>query len=231
MDVLSKIVTALKGGIAEAGEAIVDRQALRILEQEIRDALEALNQSKDALASTIAQQKLSEEKAKNISKLISENEGYAIKALDKADENLAKDVATKIVALENKLATEKQTGNRFASSAEKMRYAIANAEQDLQYMKNQVDTVKATENVQRAEAAVSERHSGTNSKLRTAMESLERIKEKQAMSGAQVVAAAGINNEENEVSEQSLERRLIDAGIKDSNNADDVLARLKHKST
>lgn len=228
MDVLSKIVTAIKGGMTEAGEAIVDSQALRILDQEIRDAQEALNQSKDALASTIARQKLSEEKSSKLQKTIKENEGYAIKALDKADDRLAKDVAKKIAELETKLATETEKGNAFAGSADQMRYAIAKAEKDLQYMKAQVDTVKATENVQRAEAAVSERHSGTSSKLRTAMESLERIKERQAMTGAKMNAARSLASEDDDL---SLERRLIDAGIKDSSNAEDVLARLKSKST
>lgn len=224
MDVLSKLVTAIKGGITEAGEAIVDSQALRILDQEIRDAVEALNQSKDALASTIAKQKLSTEKSGKIQESIEENEGYAIKALAKADESLAKDVATKIAALETKLATEKETGEVFANSAKIMRSSIAKAEKDLQYMKNQVDTVKATDNVQRAEAAVSERLSGTNNKLRTAMESLERIKEKQAMTGAQMSVAQSITSDNDDL---SLDRRLIDAGIKDSNKADDVLERLK----
>lgn len=227
MDVLSKIVTAIKGGITEAGEAIVDNQALRIVDQEIRDAIEALNQTKDALAATIARQKLSAEKAGNIRKLISENEGYAIKALGKSDENLAKDVATKIAELEKELAAEEHVGAGHASRAEQLRYVIAKAEKDVLYMQTQVDTVKATENVQRAEAAVSERHNGTNSKLRTAMESLERIKEKQAMTGAQMSVERDLMNESGE---HSLEQRLIDAGIKDSNKADDVLERLKQRN-
>jgi len=144
--------------------------------------------------------------------------------LDKQDEKLALEVAEKIAALETKLATEEEARQGFADSAEQLKTAIAQAEKDVQYMKNQVDTVKATENVQKAEAAVSERHSGTNSKLRTAMDSLERIKERQALTGAQMSAAREIANERGET---SLDKRLEDAGIKDSNKASDVLERLK----
>jgi len=226
MNVLNKLVTALKGGVTEAGEAIVDSQALRILDQEIRDASEALNESKDSLAAIIARQKLSEEKAGKIKQEITENEGYAIKALEKADEKLAMDVAEKIAALESKLKSEEESGLGFSQSADQLRSAINQAEKDLQYMKNQVDTVKATENVQKAEAAVSERHSGTNSKLRTAMESLERIKERQAMTGAQMNAARELANN---AGDPSLDQRLEDAGIKNANKASDVLERLKQK--
>lgn len=228
MNVLSKLVTALKGGVTEAGEAIVDTQALRILDQEIRDADEALNQSKDSLASVIARQKLAEERAGKIQASIDENEGYALKALEQSDEKLAMDVAEKIASLETKLETEKAAGEGFANSAEQLRDAIAQAEKDVQYMKNQVDTVKATANVQKAEAAVSERHSGNNSKLRTAMESLERIKEKQAMNSAKMSAARDMANEGGA---SSLDKRLEEAGIKESNKAADVLERLKQKRT
>ncbi len=228
MDVLSKIVTAIKGGINEAGEALINSQDLRILDQEIREAGEALNQSKDALAAMIAQQKLSEEKVGKLHAAIEENEGYTVKALAKGDEGLARDLAIKIAELETDLATEQDAGKSFTQSADRMRQAIAKAQSDLQYMKSQVDTIKATENVQRAEAAVSERHSGTSSKLRTAMESLERIKEKQAMASAQMNAAEALATDNDDA---SLHKRLIDAGIKDSNSAEDVLQRIKKKYT
>lgn len=226
MDVLSKVVTAIKGGLSEAGDAIVDSQALRILDQEIREAAEEVDQSRDALASTIARQKLSEEKIAQLKSKIDEHETYAVKALEKADESLALEVATTIAEFESKLGNEVETCEGFTHSANKQRSAIALAEKDVQYMKNQLDTVKATENVQRAEAAVSERHSGT-SKLRTAMESLERIKEKQAMTDAKRRAALGIALDDQP---SSLQRRLEEAGIVDSNNADDVLKRIRKKS-
>ena len=224
MDVLSKIVTALKGGLNEAGEAIVDSQALRILEQEIREAVEELNQTKDSLASMIARQKLAEEKAANITDSVSENEGYAKRAIEQSDESLTLALATKIAELETNLERENEAARHYRKSADQLRAVIAKSERDVQYMQTQLDTVKATENVQKAEAAVSKRHSGTNSKLRTAMESLERIKEKQAQAGARIDAA---NELAFESSEPTLEQRLIDAGIKESHNVDDVLKRLK----
>ena len=40
MSVWKKLVTAIKGGANEAAEAVADNQALRILDQEIREAKE-----------------------------------------------------------------------------------------------------------------------------------------------------------------------------------------------
>ncbi len=228
MNVWAKMITALRGGVNEAGEAIVDSQALRILDQELRDAADELKQSKDSLAAIIAREKLSREKADRLTEKIAENEGYAIKALEKGDETLAHDVAEKIADLEVQLKLEEETGAGYASSANDLRSAIQAAERDITRMKQQVDTVKATESVQRAQAAVSERHSGSNSKLRTAVDSLERIKERQDLRSAQMSAARDLAND---LGDESLENRLEKAGIKPhGKSADDVLARLKKKA-
>lgn len=228
MNVWAKMITALRGGVNEAGEAIIDSQALRILDQELRDAADELKASKDSLAAIIARQKLSEEKAGRLKESIAENEGYAITAMEKNDDKLAHDVAEKIADLETQLKLEEETGAGYASSANDLRSAIQAAERDITRMKQQVDTVKATDSVQRAQAAVSERHSGSDSKLRTAVDSLERIKERQDLRSAQMSAARDLAND---LGDESLENRLEKAGIKPhGKSADDVLARLKKKA-
>ena len=227
MNIWAKMMTALRGGVTEAGEAVVDSQALRILDQEVRDASEELKKSKDGLAEIMARQKLSEEKCVNLKKQIKEHEGYAIKALEKEDENLAREVAEKIADFENQLAQKKEAAIGFESSANDLRTAIKQTEHNLKRIKQQVDTVKATENVQRAQAAVAERHSGSHSKMRTAMDSLDRIKEKQALKSAQMSAASELAEE---TSDTSLQAKLEEAGIAPSGkSADDILERLKKK--
>ncbi|MDF1693669.1 MAG: PspA/IM30 family protein [Zhongshania sp.] len=227
MKILSKMLTALRGGANEAGEAIVDSQALRILDQEIRDAANELKQSKDSLASIMAHQKLAEEKCANLGKQISEHEGYAIKALDLNDEGLARNVAEKIADLENQLDQERDTASGYKASAASLRAAIKQAEDYLKRVKQQADTVKATENVQRAQAAVADRYSGTESRIRTAMDSLERIKEKQALKAAQFSVAQDLAAES---SDSSLKAKLEEAGItSNGQSADDILERLKKK--
>ena len=118
MNIWAKMMTALRGGVNEAGEAIVDAQALRILDQEVRDASQALQDSKNSLAEIMARQKVAEEKVAGLKKQIEEHEGYAIKALEKGDEGLAREVAEKIADFENQSAQEEEAAKGFASSAE-----------------------------------------------------------------------------------------------------------------
>ena len=73
MNIWAKMITALRGGVNEAGEVIIDTQALRILDQEVRDASEELKQSKNSLADIMARQKLSEEKCSQIKKDVEEH--------------------------------------------------------------------------------------------------------------------------------------------------------------
>lgn len=227
MNIWAKMMTALRGGVNEAGEAVVDSQALRILDQEVRDASEELKQSKNSLVAIIARKKVAEEKVAKLKLDISEYEGYAIQALEKGDDKLAHEVAEKIAGFENQLTTDQESAIGFAENAEKLKAAIKVADANIKRLKQQVDTVKATESVQRAQQTVAQRHSGSNSRMRTAMDSLERIKEKQSLNAAKMNAADEL---ETETSDQSLQDKLQQAGITPGvKQADDILARLKKK--
>ncbi|NBF04832.1 PspA/IM30 family protein [Pseudomonas sp. Fl5BN2] len=229
MNVWSKLLTALRGGANEAGEALVDSQALRILDQEIRDADQELRKSKEALAEIMARQKLAAERADRSAAKVAEYESYALKALEAGNETLAQEVAQKIANLENDLAVEREQADGFAASVAQLRKAVTQAEGNIKHLKQQVDTVKATESVQKAQQAVAQRYGGSQSKLHTAVESLERIKQKQAERAAKMDAAAELANTSNP--DDALDAKLREAGIvAGSTSADSVLARLKDRN-
>ena len=229
MNVWSKLLTALRGGANEVGEAVVDGQALRILDQEIRDADLELRKSKEALAEIMAKQKLAAERVNKSTAKIGEYEQYALKALEAGNEALAKDVAEKIANLEAEQGSEREQADGFAASVAQLRKAVTQAEGNIKRLKQQVDTVKATESVQKAQMAVAQRYGGSQAKLQTAVESLERIKHKQAERAAKMEASAELAA--TSAPDDALEAKLRAAGIKaDSASADSVLARLKSKS-
>ncbi|MCZ6589571.1 MAG: PspA/IM30 family protein [Alphaproteobacteria bacterium] len=227
MSIWAKVATAVRGGVNEAGEAIVDSQALRILDQEIRDADNGLSKSKDALAGIIAKRKLADKKVESIKSSLAEFEGYAMQALDKDDESLATEIAEKMAGLETELLGEEGVAKSFADSEGQLRRAVAQTEANLKRLKRQVDTIKATEMVQRAQAAVAARHSGAGSSMRNAVDSLERLKAKQAERAAKFEAASELAGSTEEV---SLDDKLKAAGIIGGGaSGGDVLARLKAK--
>ena len=225
MTVWNKLVTALRGAAHEAGETVTDSQALRILDQEIRDADNDLNRSKEALAEIMAKQKLAAGKLQTTQAKIAEYEGYALKALETQDESLALEVAGKVALLEAQRDEEEAQLSAFSHSVEQLRGAIQTAQSHIKRLKQQTDTVKATESVQRAQATVAGRYTGSQSRVQTALDSLERIKQKQAERGARMESAAELAQSS---SEDALDAKLRAAGITASaGNAQSVLERLK----
>ncbi len=229
MSIWAKVATAIRGGASEAGEAIADNQALRIMDQEIRDADNALGKSKNALTNIIAKRKLADKKTAGLKSSLMEYEGYAMQALDKGDEALATEVAEKIAGLETELMGEEGVAKSFADSEAQLRKSVGQTEANLKRLKQQVDTVKATEIVQKSQAAVAARHSGAGSSMRSAVDSLERLKTKQAERAARFEAASELAESTEEV---SLDAKLKAAGIVGGGaSGGDVLARLKAKRT
>ena len=227
MSIWRKVSTAVRGGVSEAGEAIVDNQILRILDQEIRDADKELGQSKDALTGIIAKRKLADKKVEGLKSSLTEYEGYAMQALDKGDDALANEVAQKIAGIETELMGEEGVAKSYADSEAQLRKAVSHTDANLKRLKQQVDTVKATEKVQKAQAAVAARHSGAGSSMRSALDSLDRLKTKQAERAAKFEAASELAQSTEEV---SLDAKLKAAGIVDGGaSGGDVLARLKAK--
>lgn len=228
MKIWSKLLTAVRGGVNDMGEAIVDSQAIRILDQEIRDADEELKRSREALATIMAKHKVAAESLKKFDAKIAEYETYAIKALNAGDEGLGLEVAEKIAQLESDRALEQEQVDEYDKSITKLRSAVSQAEGNIKRLKQQVDTVKATESVQKAQITVAKRYGGSQAKMQTALDSLERIKKRQAETSAKLEAVDELDRESGE---DQLKNKLEAAGIISGNaGAAGVLARLKEKA-
>ena len=225
MGLFSKLFTAMRGAATEAGEAVVDSQALRILDQEIRDAKKHLDQAKESLAQVMAEQMGTEREVKKLKKALMEYEDYAFQALEKGDEALATDIANKIADLENEYEAQNAVLQGYNTSVANLKQTIRNTERSIKTMQREVSVVKTTEKVQKASSAAAVKFSGTNSALKSATESLERIKQRQQKRMDQMQAAVQLQKEE---SGGDLQSRLRNAGIVKSNSSSNaVLERLK----
>jgi phage shock protein A len=227
MSLFQKLLTLIRGTAIEAGQSVVDRNAIRILDQEMRDAQNALVQSRDDLAKIMAQRNLAGRKLDDKLAKAAEYEGYVRSAFAKGDEALARDVAVKLAPIEADIKTERQMMSTFDESIRTLQSAIRQTETNLGRLKQQVDTVKVTESVQRAQASIAARHSGSNSKMRTALDSLERVKERQAEHSARLEAAHELAEADGDV---ELRARLAQAGLlEDNSSADSILARIQQE--
>ena len=229
MSIWKKVVTALRGGASEVGEAIVDQQAIRILDQEIRDAEAALLRARNGLVDIKAKHKLSLQRLDAFKGDIQNWEGKAMAALEKGEEGLATECANKVAEIEAQRDQEQVLADQFGKQTEALHAQVIKAEAQIKGLKQQVEMAKARETVQKARVATAAATGGANGSLETAVDSLARIKARQDEQDARLQAAEELASASNG---GDLERRLQEAGIgSKSGGGADVLARLKAKQS
>lgn len=225
MSILSKLFTLLRGVATESGQKVVDANALTILDQEIRDTSTELNRAREELTKLMAQGKLAQQKMDARAGKIAEYGRYIEGALAKGDEALAREVAGRLAPLEAEQQTDQANLAQLERSIGTLKATIGKAETQLKGLRSQVDTVRATASVQRAQVAIAARSVGTGSKMGSALESLERIKQRQAETAARLEASEELQSQ---TGDADLERKLADAGLlQDGSSADAILARYK----
>ncbi|MBI6706087.1 PspA/IM30 family protein [Pseudomonas viridiflava] len=223
-----KLVTAVRGGASEVGESIADANAIRILDQEIRDADSALVRARDGLITIKAKHKLSAQCLEEHATSIANWEGRAMQALNKGEEALAVECATKIAEIEALRDQEKELADQFGKQVGLLQEQVVKAESRIKSLKQQVEMAKARETVQKARVATATATGGASGAVETAVGSLARLKQRQDEQDAKLEAAEELAGQSNG---SDLERRLQEAGIgAKSGGANDVLARLKAKS-
>jgi phage shock protein A len=224
MSVWGKLFTAMRGGANEAAESVVDSQAMRILDQELREADNALRQARSDLAGMMAT-------AKRIEKRIEDNRAKeerdienARSAMNAGREDLARGLAERVATVRAELQRDVADHANMQQQQQAMLRTVKETEQRISAMKREVESVKATDSLQRAQKAIASSHSGVNSRLGSAVGSLERIREKQAQLGARLEAGQEMAAIE---SGADLDRQLLEAGIGGrTSNTDDILAEI-----
>jgi phage shock protein A len=225
MAIIEKLFTLIRGTATEAGQSIVDANALKILDQEIRDADSALQQSRTDLTKLMAERAVGNNKLTDKLAKLQEYNNYIPQLLAKGQRDLALEVSGKIATLEGDVADDQKIIGDTDTNIAKLQTSIKQAEMTVDRLKRQVDTVKATASVQRAQESIAAKASGSNARLRTAVDSLDRIKQQQELKSAQIDAA---NQLEAQANGGELEQKLQAAGIVPGGQAaEDILARFE----
>ncbi|MGY4876899.1 PspA/IM30 family protein [Vreelandella aquamarina] len=224
---LRKMFTALRGKATETGEAIVDSQGIRIMEQELRDAKTAMNKANEELTTIMARRNLAAKDVDTLSDKMAEYEKSAMAALEKGEQALAEEVAGEIARLEGEREIAQANVTQYDGTIEALKSTIAKSKSEIRRVEQQMSHVKATEAAQKAQAAVASQHAGQNASMNSAVASLERIKERQKLQAEKLKIGEEMQAQE---SGADLESRLSQAGIgKQQSSGSDVLARLKAK--
>lgn len=224
MSIWRKLFTLGRAGAHEAAASVVDANAIRILDQEIRDADTAQGKARDDLATLVARRRILEKEVASFREQVTKYEGSARAAAAKGDMDLARQVAQRIADLEQDVALKTPQIADMRAAEDQLHTAIAATDRRIETLRREVEVVKVNESVQRAQAAVTARGAGAGAALGSAADSLARIKERQAIRGEKIRAGAEL---EDRRTGADLDEKLRLAGIAPGHSsADDVLARL-----
>ena len=228
MSVLKDLMQAIKGGANELGEAVVDANAVRILEQEIRDAETAISSAKQSLTRMKSSEIRLRRDLSTLSADIADYEQKAIAALNAGEEALAAEVADRIAEVEGE--REDKAGEQATLNAEvnKIHSMIKARERTIQKNKRELDKVRTVQELQRATQSVSRNFAATGSKGHRVSQALDRVKAKQQNWQDRMEAGDWMEAQEGV---DDIDAKLKAKGIGGAGTAagSDVLARLKAK--
>ncbi len=222
-----QFVALVRGSGFEATQAVVDRNALTILRQQMRDAGEAVSAARRAVAIAIAQ---NEQETTHLGKLggrISDLETRAIAAINKGETDLARQAADAIALLETQQTAATTAQSSFNSEIERLKRIVMNSESRLVELQRGERIATATERTQRLRSITNA--TGTSS-LRDAEETLARLRNRQHQMDAADAALAKMQDS-NDLS--AISRKLAEAGCGKplESSGDAVLARLKKRAS
>jgi phage shock protein A len=222
MAIWSKLFTLGRAGANEAATAVVDANALRILDQEIRDADKAQGKARDDLAGLVARRRILETEVESYRAQAAKYETSARVAVERGDMDLARQVAQRVADLEQDIAMKAPQVAEMRAAEDNIHKAVAATDRKIEQLRREVEVVKVNESVQRAQATVAS--SAAGSSIGSAAQSLARIRERQAIRGETIRAAGEL---EDRRTGADLDEKLRLAGIlPGQSSADDVLARL-----
>jgi phage shock protein A len=227
---IKTIFTLLRGGVAAAGEELGDRNALLILDQQMRDAAAAVERGKRTLALAIAQDHQEGRRLDATTARIADLEVRATAALDAGREDLAREAAQAIATLEADRDAALTARALFASEISRLRRYVAGAEARMTELDRGRRIARASEAVRALRRGGIEAARPCEATLPEAENTLRRLRERQIEAEAadqalmEIDAANGPIATAEKLAEQGFGPRL-------RATADDVLARLKAART
>ena len=200
MTIWRKVGTLFRAGAQEPLEHLVDANALRIMEQELRDTDQAMLRAKRELACLMATGKELQRSNQQLAEELAQREQQAAQALAKGEAGLAYELAEWIAAHENQLLQQRQQAEHLARQEASLRQQLRDAARSQQQYRREWQLAS----------------------------SLERIRQQQHRFGDIDNALRELQQEDDgSAMDNRLQRAGICAG---KSNADQVLARLRGQS-
>jgi phage shock protein A len=179
MNILNKIIDAIKEGTKELSEAIIGSEDTPEFVKEIEESKKGLKQAKHELTEIMAKEIRATRKLEAIKAEISENETIVEHALKQNDEKLAMKIADQVAKLERQKNIQVETLEAYTQQVNGLKKTMERAERQLKEYERQINMVETTESVQKATKAITDKLNSNNSGISSAKDKLEKIKQRQ----------------------------------------------------
>lgn len=225
---LKMFLTFVRGSAAIAEERFADRNALLILDQQMRDATSAFERAKKALAVAIAEDRHETERLAVGNARIADLEIRVAAALTAGDEGLAREGAEAIAALEADRDAAASAQALFAAEIVRLRRHVGQAQARITELDRGRRLARASEAVRQMRQGRIEAGRAHESTLAEAEQTLKRLRERQVEAEAAETALDELDG----AAAASVTEKLAAKGFgpRLRTTADDVLARLRART-
>lgn len=229
---LKTLATLLRGQAAEAEENLADRNAFRILDQQIRDVMADAELGKRALAVAMVQQEADGRRAAKAEATLADLELRAVAALQGGREDLAREAAAAILAVEADRDAARSTHADCGTEVAAMQAAYRDAARRLAALQRGRSVAQAAEAVRRLRAGARHGNLAAASSLADGEATLARLRTRQCREKAVEGALGTIESAPAEVTASSVAARLgaNGFGAAATPSLDDVMNRLASKA-
>jgi phage shock protein A len=224
---LKQFFALVRGRSYEAAETVVDRNALVILRQQIRDCADAIAAARRAVAIAIAQNEQEVAQFKKLVARIDDLEKRTIAAIEQGQNELAREAAETIAMLEAERDASSEAQKSFSTEIERLKRIIRVSEMRLRELQRGQRIVAAVDSTQRLRESAP---GSSLSALKDAEETLLRLRTRQKQIDATAAAMAEM---EQSGDPAAVSEKLAAAGCGAPlrSSADAVLERLAKTMT
>lgn len=224
---LKQLFTLARGRTVDAGMAYLDANAVALLRQQMREAAAGVTRSRKAVAVAMAYAERERAALARIEEQIIDLETRAVAALEEDREDLAREAAEAIAALDAERDAARKTVDIYDRDIAKLRTALKQSEHQLAELRRGQRLAEATAKTQHVRGSMPV---NTRNDLSDAAATLERLQDRQALADETMEAMTELSIAGNA---DAVAKRLADAGMGSprKTSADAVLDRLKSRKS
>lgn len=157
---LKRLVSTVRGGVAELGNAVFGDKAMRLLDERIRDTGDALHQARADLDAAKARRIHAGDALATIRNRLAKQEATVAAQLAASKARQARSSAETVVAIEIRMQEAKAVFADHQRIESQLAQAVQQLQDQLRRLHHQADLLRATDSLQRAQASVARRQPG-----------------------------------------------------------------------